>query len=84
VHPRGDATQLCDIVGPVCETTDTLGSGRRLPPVNVGDLLIVKDAGAYGSVMASNYNRRPVPAEVMDGKLIRRRQTIDDLLQWDI
>lgn len=84
VNPRGDASRLCDIVGPVCETTDTLGSARRLPPVEVGDLLIVKDAGAYGSVMSSNYNRRPVPAEVMNGKLIRRRQTIDDLLQWDI
>jgi diaminopimelate decarboxylase len=84
VNPRPGADRLCDIVGPVCETTDTLGSARRLPPVEVGDLLIVKDAGAYGSVMASNYNRRAVPAEVMDGKLIRRRQTIDDLLQWDI
>jgi diaminopimelate decarboxylase len=86
VNPRGNADRLCDIVGPVCETTDTLGSARRLPPVEVGDLLIVKDAGAYGSVMASNYNRRPVPAEVLvDGEpsLIRRRQTIEDLLQWD-
>lgn len=84
VSPRPGAERLCDIVGPVCETTDTLGSARRLPPVEVGDLLVVKDAGAYGSVMSSNYNRRPVPAEVMDGRLIRRRQTIDDLLQWDI
>ena len=84
VNPRPGADLLCDIVGPVCETTDTLGFGRRLPPVEVGDLLVVKDAGAYGSVMSSNYNRRPVPAEVMDGKLIRRRQTIDDLLQWDL
>ena len=96
VNPREGADRLCDIVGPVCETTDTLGSARRLPPVDVGDLLVVKDAGAYGSVMSSNYNRRPVPAEVFigpqdhaeasakAGKLIRRRQTIDDLLQWDI
>jgi len=84
VNPRPGAERLCDIVGPVCETTDTLGSARRLPPVEVGDLLVVKDAGAYGSVMSSNYNRRAVPAEVMDGKLIRRRQTIEDLLQWDL
>lgn len=84
VNPRAGADRLCDIVGPVCETTDTLGSARRLPPVEVGDLLIVKDAGAYGSVMSSNYNRRPVPAEVMNGQLIRRRQTLDDLLQWDV
>jgi diaminopimelate decarboxylase len=94
VTPRPGPDRLCDVVGPVCETTDTLGSGRRLPPVEVGDLLIVRDAGAYGSVMASNYNRRTVPAEVLvDGAaagaagaatLIRRRQTIDDLLQWDV
>ena len=96
VNPRPGADRLCDIVGPVCETTDTLGSARRLPPVEVGDLLVVRDAGAYGSVMASNYNRRPTPAEVLvdpkdhaeasakAGRLIRRRQTIDDLLQWDI
>ncbi len=84
VSPRAGADRLCDVVGPVCETTDTLGSARRLPPVEVGDLLVVKDAGAYGSVMSSNYNRRPVAAEVMDGTLIRRRQTIDDLFQWDI
>ena len=70
------------------ETTDTLGSARRLPPVEVGDLIVVRDAGAYGSVMASNYNRRPMAAEVMiDGgawRIVRRRQTVDDLLQWDL
>ena len=51
---------------------------------SVGDLLVVRDTGAYGSVMASNYNRRPMPAEVLvqDGRatVIRRRQTIDDLV----
>jgi diaminopimelate decarboxylase len=75
---------LCDVVGPLCETSDTLGKDRRLPLPAVGDLLVVFDTGAYGAVMASNYNRRPMPAEVMvqDGKasLIRRRQTIDDLV----
>jgi len=75
-------------VGPVCETSDTLGSDRRLPHVDVGDLLAVRDTGAYGSVMASNYNRRPLAAEVLvDGgnaRLIRRRQTVDDMLQWDL
>lgn len=88
VSPRPGAEVLCDIVGPVCETTDTLGSARRLPPVDVGDLLVVRDAGAYGSVMASNYNRRPIAAEVMveNGvwRVIRRRQTVEDLLQWDV
>jgi diaminopimelate decarboxylase len=75
---------ICDIVGPICETTDTLGKDRSLPRPEVGDLLVVFDAGAYGAVMASNYNRRPMPAEVLvkDGEatVIRRRQTFDDLI----
>ena len=87
VTPKGDATVLCDVVGPVCETSDTLGVDRKLPPLEVGDLLAVRDTGAYGSVMASNYNRRPMAAEVLvDGTrstLVRRRQTVDDMLQWD-
>jgi diaminopimelate decarboxylase len=75
---------LCDIVGPLCESSDTLGKDRRLARPAVGDLMAILDAGAYGAVMASNYNRRPMPAEVLvDGStwsVIRRRQTIDDLL----
>jgi diaminopimelate decarboxylase len=88
VVPRQGEPMLADIVGPVCETTDTLAAGRTIPPVDVGDLLAIRDAGAYGSVMASNYNRRPMAAEVMieNGRprLIRRRQSIDDMLQWDL
>ena len=88
VTSRPGPDRLCDIVGPVCETTDTLGSARRLPPVEVGDLVMIRDAGAYGSVMASNYNRRPTAAEVLvDGdtwRVVRRRQTVEDLLQWDV
>jgi diaminopimelate decarboxylase len=84
VQPAGGPDALCDIVGPLCETSDTLGKDRRLPLPAVGDLMAVLDTGAYGSVMASNYNRRPMPAEVLvqDGRpsLIRRRQTIDDLV----
>jgi diaminopimelate decarboxylase len=87
VTPRDGAALECDIVGPVCETSDTLGKQRSLPPVQVGDLVAVRDTGAYGAVMASNYNRRPAAAEVMvDGaqwRVIRRRQTIDDMLQWE-
>jgi diaminopimelate decarboxylase len=75
---------VADIVGPLCETSDTLGKERRVPRPRPGDLFAVLDAGAYGAVMASNYNRRPMPAEVLvDGSkwsVIRRRQTIDDLL----
>jgi diaminopimelate decarboxylase len=87
VSPRAGDRIRADIVGPVCETTDTIGVGRSLPPVEVGDRIAIRDAGAYGSVMASNYNRRPIAAEVLveDGtaRLIRRRQTVDDMLQWE-
>jgi diaminopimelate decarboxylase len=73
-----------DVVGPLCESSDTLGKNRTLPKPDVGDFYAVLDTGAYGSVMASNYNRRLLPAEVLveDGKwrVIRRRQTLDDLL----
>lgn len=87
VTPRA-ARDLCyDIVGPVCESTDAFGSERRLNQLEVGDLLAIMDAGAYGSAMSSNYNRRSLPAEVLvDGgtaKLIRRRQTIDDQLSLE-
>jgi diaminopimelate decarboxylase len=84
VEPRRGPEALCDLVGPLCETSDTLGRDRRLPVPQVGDLMAVFDTGAYGAVMASNYNRRPMPAEVLveNGApvLIRRRQTIDDLV----
>jgi len=79
---------LVDFVGPICETTDTLGKDRRLPAPAVGDLMVIFDAGAYGSVMASNYNRRPMPAEVLiqngQAALLRRRQTIDDLVALEL
>jgi len=88
VTPR-QARELCyDIVGPVCETTDALGHDRRLPALEVGDLLAIRDAGAYGSAMSSNYNRRPLPAEVLvdagNATLVRRRQTIDDMLALEL
>jgi diaminopimelate decarboxylase len=77
----------CDIVGPVCESSDFLGKDRRLPPVERGDLLCVFTAGAYGMVMASQYNAHPRPAEVLvDGdsaSVIRRRETYDDLLRGE-
>ena len=79
---------VSDIVGPLCESSDTLGRERRLPRPAVGDLMVVRDTGAYGAVMASNYNRRLMPAEVLveDARwtLIRRRQTLDDLLALEI
>jgi len=73
-----------EIVGPVCESGDVVGRDRMLTPLDVGDLVAICDAGAYGAVMASNYNRRPLPAEVLvdngSWRVIRRRQTLDDLL----
>jgi len=84
VEQRDAPEAVCDLVGPLCETSDTLGKDRLMPLPSVGDLMVVFDTGAYGSVMASNYNRRPMPAEVFvqNGapSLIRRRQTIDDLI----
>lgn len=75
-------TERCDVVGPVCETGDFLGLGRDLA-VTPGDLLAVRSAGAYGFVMASNYNTRPRPPEVMvDGdraQLVRAREALADL-----
>lgn len=88
VAPRAGARpELCNVVGPVCESTDFLGCGRALA-VQAGDLLAVMNAGAYGSSMASNYNARPRAAEVLvDGAqvtLIRRRETLDDLMALEI
>ena len=87
IRPRSGPPIRADIVGPVCETSDTLGRDRVLPPIEVGDVLAIRDAGAYGAVMASNYNRRPIAAEALvDGdawRVVRRRQTTDDMLQWD-
>jgi diaminopimelate decarboxylase len=80
----GGEETVCDIVGPLCESSDTLGTDRTLPRPRVGDLMAVLDAGAYGAVMASNYNRRTTSSEVLvennGWSVIKRRQTIDDLL----
>jgi diaminopimelate decarboxylase len=87
VVQNGAAAIVADVVGPLCESSDTLGKERRLPRPRVGDLYTVLDAGAYGSVMASNYNRRMLPAEVLiengEARLIRRRQTLEDVLSLE-
>ena len=88
VERTGAPDTVCDVVGPLCESSDTLGKNRTLPGPQAGELYAILDTGAYGSVMASNYNRRLLPAEVMveDGhaRLIRRRQTIDELLSLEM
>jgi diaminopimelate decarboxylase len=81
---RGNTRTEVDIVGPVCESGDFLAKDRLLPLPAAGDLLAILDAGAYGMVMASNYNSRPRAAEILllDGEahVIRRRETLEDLL----
>jgi len=84
VVARPGGVKQYELVGPVCESGDVVGRDRTLTPLAVGDLVAIRDAGAYGAVMASNYNRRPLPPEVLvdNGawRVIRRRQTLDDLL----
>ncbi len=76
-----------DVVGPVCESGDFFAKNRLLPPTEPGDLVIVHSAGAYGFVMASNYNTRPRPAEVAieedKSRCIRQRETFEDLIRLE-
>ncbi|HEX3437707.1 MAG TPA: diaminopimelate decarboxylase [Pseudacidobacterium sp.] len=85
---KGSRKRVVDVVGPVCETGDFFARDRELPELKPGDLVAILDAGAYGLSLSSNYNSRPRPAEVLvEGKrarLIRRRETMDDLLAADL
>jgi diaminopimelate decarboxylase len=85
VRPRAGKARTADVVGPVCETGDFFARDRKLAPVEPGDLAVLLDAGAYGMAMSSNYNTRLRPAEVLvegaKARLIRRRETIADLLR---
>jgi diaminopimelate decarboxylase len=78
------AIEKVDVVGPVCETGDFLARDCDLPTMQEGELLAILDTGAYGMSLASNYNSRPRPAEVLvDGKrarLVRKRESIRQLL----
>lgn len=77
----------CDVVGPVCESSDAFLGDRTLVDPRVGTLVAILDAGAYGAAMGSNYNRRPLAPEVLvdDGRwrVIRRRQTVDDMVRLE-
>lgn len=86
---RGGQAETVDVVGPVCESVDFLARERRLPPCLPGDVLAVLKAGAYGFSMSSQYNSRPRAAEVLveegrEPRLIRRRETVHDLLRREI
>ena len=88
VRPRGGPRAEVDVVGPVCETGDFLARGRELERPEPGDLLAVRDTGAYGFAMSSRYNMRPRAAEVLVEagalRLIRRRETFEDLIDTEI
>src|SRR5439155_8253156 len=81
-------TEKIEIVGPVCESGDFFALDREMPEINEGDLLAIMSAGAYGFVMASNYNSRPSSAEALvhgdKVSLIRERQTWEDLVRGEV
>jgi len=82
------AAMKVDVVGPICESGDFLAKDRQLPKVKRGDLLVVFSAGAYGSVMGSTYNSRPLAPEIVvrgsKFSIARRRQTIQDLIRLEM
>jgi diaminopimelate decarboxylase len=84
VKPRAGKPRIVDVVGPICESGDFFAHDRKLAPLKPGDLVAILDAGAYGMAQSSNYNSRLRPAEVLvsgaKSRLIRRRETMDDLL----
>jgi diaminopimelate decarboxylase len=88
VSPRGGKPRIVDVVGPICESGDFFAHDRKLAPVEPGDLIALLDAGAYGMAQSSNYNTRLRPAEVLvegaEARLIRRRETMGDLLAAEI
>ncbi len=88
VTESSDASEVVDLVGPVCESGDFFARDRSLPVVENGELLAILDAGAYGMSLSSNYNTRVRPAEVLvergAARLVRRRETLDDLLALEM
>jgi diaminopimelate decarboxylase len=86
-RPGADLQQV-DVVGPVCESSDFLALARELPALERGDLLAIRGAGAYGSVMGSRYNSRPLAAEVVveggEARLARRREPVEALWREEL
>ena len=84
--PAAEKTEY-DIVGPVCESGDTFAKGRMMPMLDAGDLIAFRSAGAYGAVMASEYNSRPLIPEVLvhgdQFAVIRERPTFDEMINRD-
>ena len=88
VKQPGSARRKVDVVGPICESGDFFCQDRELPDFQPGETVALMSAGAYGFVMASNYNSRPLPAEILvDGstaRVVRKRQTLDDLIAGEV
>ncbi len=87
-EPASDEREVIDVVGPVCESGDFFAQNREMPPLESGDKIAVLSAGAYGFVMASNYNSRTYPAEILvEGEtahVIRPRQSYEDLIASEV
>ena len=88
VETGAEDVEVVDVVGPVCESGDFFVRDRQMPVAKEGELLAILDTGAYGMALASNYNTRPRPAEVLvDGKsakLVRKRETLRDLIRLEL
>jgi diaminopimelate decarboxylase len=82
-----DTIQPMDVVGPICESGDFFCQNRKVPNFEPGELIALMSAGAYGMVMATNYNSHPLPAEILiDGdqvQLARKRQTFQNLVEGE-
>jgi diaminopimelate decarboxylase len=87
-EPKSGERVKVDVVGPICESGDFFCQDRALPDFQPGDRVALMSAGAYGFVMASNYNSRPLPAEILvegdTATLVRKRQTLDDLIEGEL
>ena len=87
-EPTSNERIKVDVVGPICESGDFFCQDRELADFNPGDYVALMSAGAYGFVMASNYNSRPLPAEILvegaTATVVRKRQTLDDLIEGEL
>ena len=87
-EPTSSDLTKVDVVGPICESGDFFCQDRPLPDFNPGDMIALMSAGAYGFVMASNYNSRTFPAEILvkgeQATVARKRQTLDDLIAGEL
>jgi diaminopimelate decarboxylase len=87
VTKNGDSRLIADVVGPICESGDFFARGRELPELKTEDLLVIKTAGAYGFVLASNYNSRPRACELLikgdHAVIVRQRETYEDLIRGE-